>query len=96
MAEPVYADLHAALTTGQPLMGRFMVAVDDIVRVLDPSRGEDGIHRLAVLRAVTDWKRLDLAGPNLTTALLRTTRALTARFWARKKKETPTRYAKPR
>lgn len=41
-------------------MGRLMVALDQIQDVLTPGRAEESGDRVALLRAVTDWYRVDM------------------------------------
>lgn len=61
-AESTYAALGPALDSGDELlMGRLMVALDQIQDVLTPGRAEESEDRVALLRAVTDWYRVDMA-----------------------------------
>lgn len=55
--DPTYRDLVPAIDTGTPvLLGRLLVTLDALERQLRPT-GEDGVDRVALLRAVTDWQR---------------------------------------
>ena len=56
--EEVYASLRAILDTDADLlMGRLMVALDQIQAALLLGSGEESTEHVAVLRAVTDWYR---------------------------------------
>ena len=55
-AEDTYAALRPVLDAGDDLlMGRLMVALDQIQIALTPGRAEESVERIALLRAVTDW-----------------------------------------
>jgi tetratricopeptide (TPR) repeat protein len=63
-AEDLYADLRPALDAGDDLlMGRLMVSLDQIHQALTPGRGEESNDRIALLRAVTDWRRAAMPTP---------------------------------
>ena len=64
--EEVYADLRPVLDgNGVWLMGRLMVALDQIRDALIPGDAEESAGRVALLRVVIDWYRL--AMPTLLT-----------------------------
>ena len=64
--EAAYTALQPVLDTGGDLlMGRLMVALDQIQNVLTPGRSEESTDQIALLRAVTDWYRV--AMPTLLT-----------------------------
>ncbi|OLF10614.1 hypothetical protein BLA60_15685 [Actinophytocola xinjiangensis] len=56
-AAPAYRELAPAIDAGAPLLlGRLLVTLDELDQLLRPT-GEDGVDRVALLRAVTDWHR---------------------------------------
>jgi len=58
-AEETYAALRTVLHgSGEWLMGRLMVALDQVQDALMPAVNEESADRIALLRAVTDWSRL--------------------------------------
>ena len=58
-AEDVYADLRPILDTdNELLMGRLMVALDQIQNALTLGRDEESADQVSLLRAVTDWYRV--------------------------------------
>jgi TPR repeat protein len=62
--EVVYADLRAVLNnTDEWLMGRLMVALDQVQDVLVPGIDEESVDRIALLRVVIDWYRLAMPTP---------------------------------
>ena len=62
--EEVYAGLRTVLdSTDQWLMGRLMVALDQIQAVLIPGIDEESADRIALLRVVIDWYRLAMPAP---------------------------------
>ena len=64
--EDVYTDLQPVLDSdSELLMGRLMVALDQIQDALTLGRAEESADRVALLRAVTDWYRV--AMPTLLT-----------------------------
>src|SRR5262249_54085134 len=65
-AEKAYAALQPALESGDDLlMGRLMVALDQIQNALTLGQAEESTEQVALLRAVTDWYRV--AMPALLT-----------------------------
>jgi tetratricopeptide (TPR) repeat protein len=65
-AESAYATLQPALEAGDELlMGRLMVALDQIQSLLIPGSSEESADRVTLLRAVTDWYRISM--PTLLT-----------------------------
>ena len=59
LAENAYAPLQPVLGSGGDLlMGRLMVAFDQIQKLLIPGTTEDASDRVALLRVVTDWYRI--------------------------------------
>jgi hypothetical protein len=68
--EKVYADLQAVLDTDEWLMGRLMVALDQVQNVLVPESNEESVDRIGLLRVVIDWYRLAMPTP-LTRPVLK-------------------------
>jgi hypothetical protein len=65
-AQSTYGALRPALDSGDDLlMGRLMVALDQIQEALTPGSSEETTDRIALLRAVTDWYRAGM--PTLLT-----------------------------
>jgi hypothetical protein len=68
--EDVYGDLQPVLDSdSELLMGRLMVALDQIQDALTLGRAEESAGRVALLRAVTDWYRV--AMPTTVRSALR-------------------------
>ena len=64
--EDIYSDLRPVLDGhSELLMGRLMVALDQIQNALTRARAEESADRVTLLRAVTDWYRA--AMPTLLT-----------------------------
>jgi tetratricopeptide (TPR) repeat protein len=62
-AEEAYRDLVRALDRDSDvLIGRLMVALDQIQNALTPGVDETSSDRVSLLRAITDWWRVDMPG----------------------------------